>query len=66
MGVMAGLAFRFKQQDTGSIYVVNLSGRTRGLLATLGLDQVVETFMAGSTPEPFHPATSTSRYPSLL
>ena len=53
MGVVAGLAFRLKQQDNGTISVVNLSSRTRNLLATLGLDQVVETYMEGATPEAF-------------
>ena len=60
MGVLAGLAFRLKQrQDRGDIHIVNLSARTQGLLTTLGLDQVVETYMAGSTPEPFRDALAT-------
>jgi len=53
MGVLAGLAFRLKQQDDGTIHIVNLSPRTRSLLATLGLDQVVDTYMTGATPDEF-------------
>ncbi len=49
MGVIAGLAFRIKKKQ-GRMYMVNLSPRTRGLLSTLGLDQLVETCMAGATP----------------
>lgn len=53
MGVLAGLAFRLKKHNNGRLYMVNLSSRTRGLLATLGLDQLVETCMAGATPPEF-------------
>lgn len=53
MGVLAGLAFRLKKQNEGHIYMVNLTSRTRGLLATLGLDQLVKTFMQGATPTEF-------------
>jgi len=52
MGVLAGLAVRLKAQADGRIIMLNLSLRTRGLLATLGLDQVIEPYMAGGTPEP--------------
>lgn len=55
MGVLAGLAFRLKKENDGTLYMVNLSTRTRGLLATLGLDQLVEPCMQGATPEPFLP-----------
>lgn len=48
MGVIAGLAFRLKKKQ-GRMHLVNLSSRTRGLLSTLGLDQLVETSMAGAT-----------------
>lgn len=50
MGVLAGLAFRLKQRSGGEILMVNLSSRTRSLLATLGLDRVIRPFMVGSTP----------------
>lgn len=51
MGVVAGLAFRARKHPDGAVILVNLNARTRGLLATLGLDEVVQTHMAGSTPE---------------
>ena len=49
MGVLAGLSFRLKQRN-GVVVMVNLSLRTRGLLATLGLDEVIEPHMAGDMP----------------
>lgn len=49
MGVLAGLAGRLKPKN-GSILMVNLTTRTRGLLSTLGLDLVIEPYMQGSTP----------------
>jgi len=52
MGVLAGLAFRLKQIN-GRIVMVNLSLRTRGLLSTLGLDEVIEPHMAGDMPEAY-------------
>jgi anti-anti-sigma regulatory factor len=53
MGVLAGLAFRLKQKNGGRLQMINLTARTRGLLATLGLDQLVDTHMAGATPQEF-------------
>ena len=53
MGVLAGLASRLKQRDGGQIYIINLAARARQLLATLGLDQVVEAHMADATPDRF-------------
>jgi hypothetical protein len=50
MGVMAGLSVQLSKECGGSIYAVNLSPRTRGLLATLGLDQLVKTYMEGNVP----------------
>lgn len=50
MGVMAGLSVQLKKECGGIIYAVNLSPRTRGLLATLGLDQLVKTYMEGNVP----------------
>ena len=55
MGVLAGLAFRLRMVPDGRIIMVNLSPRTRGLLATLGLDETVEPHMAGSLPENLKP-----------
>lgn len=51
MGVVAGLSFRLRQQSGGEIHLIELSSRTKGLLATLGLDQIVRSYMAGSCPE---------------
>ncbi len=53
MGVLAGLALRMKKESRGLIYMVNLTDRTRGLLATLGLDQLVKTHTAGQSPPPY-------------
>jgi len=53
MGVLAGLAFRLRKKNGGEVYLVNLTPRTRGLLATLGLDQLVQPSMVGHTPERF-------------
>ena len=50
MGVLAGLAFRLKEKSGGELLMVNLSSRTRGLLATLGLDRIIRPYMAGDTP----------------
>lgn len=50
MGVLAGLAFRLKQRNQGEVLLINLSPRTSGLLTTLGLDQVVKPYLAGSAP----------------
>lgn len=55
MGVLAGLAFRLRGVPEGRIVIVNLNARTRGLLATLGLDEAVETHMAGATPADLEP-----------
>ena len=51
MGVLAGLAMDLKRRGGGRIVMVNLSIRTRGLLGTLGLDQVIEPHMTGSMPD---------------
>ncbi len=53
MGVLAGLAFRLRRKNDGALYLINLSPRTRGLLATLGLDQLVVPCMVGETPPDF-------------
>jgi anti-anti-sigma factor len=58
MGVLAGLAFRLKQKSDGEILMVNLSTRTRSLLATLGLDRVIRPFMAGTTPPEYQQVLS--------
>ena len=53
MGVLAGLAFRFRQKKGGQVILVNVSARNRGLLATLGLDQTVQAYMTGAAPRPY-------------
>ncbi|MBU1693346.1 MAG: STAS domain-containing protein [Verrucomicrobia bacterium] len=55
MGVLAGLAFRLRTVPDGRIVMVNLNQRTRGLLATLGLDEAVDPHLAGSWPEDLKP-----------
>ncbi len=52
MGVLAGVASRMKAQ-AGRIVLVNCSPRTRGLLSTLGLDQLIQAFESGQTPEEY-------------
>lgn len=52
MGVLAGVASRMKTQ-AGQIVMVNCSPRTRGLLATLGLDQLIPAYELGQAPAQF-------------
>lgn len=49
MGVLAGIALRLRARN-GRVVMVNLASRTRGLLATLGLDQVVTPYLTGEVP----------------
>lgn len=53
MGVLAGLAFRLQQHVGGSLLLVNLTERTLHLITTLGLDQVVQPYLAGNTPKAY-------------
>ena len=55
MGVLAGLAFRLGRPLDGRIILVNLNERTRGLLATLGLDEAVEAHLTGDMPADLQP-----------
>ncbi len=61
MGVLAGLAFRFRKLPGGGVLAFNLSARTRQLLVTLGLDRILETRMAeegaAAPPGPAAPET---------
>jgi len=50
MGVVAGLAVRLHDAG-GGIDMLNLNARTRGLLHTLGLDQLVTPYMVNQAPE---------------
>ncbi|HMP90472.1 MAG TPA: STAS domain-containing protein [Kiritimatiellia bacterium] len=52
MGVLAGIASKLKTQ-AGRVVLVNCTPRTRGLLATLGLDQLISAYEAGQTPEDY-------------
>ena len=51
MGVLAGLGAELRRRSSGDIILVNLSEKTRGLMATLGLDQIVKAYMAGTEPK---------------
>ncbi len=51
MGTLAGLATRLRQRENGGMVLLNLNPRVRGLVATLGLDRLVEAYETGSTPE---------------
>lgn len=50
MGVLAGLAVQLRDRAGGRLVLLNLSPRTRGLVATLGLDRIVEACESGRTP----------------
>jgi anti-sigma B factor antagonist len=50
MGVLAGLAYHLDQKRHGRIVMINLSPKTRGLLTTLGLDQVIQAHESGALP----------------
>lgn len=58
MGVIAGVATRLKKANQGEVILFNLSPRTRGLLATLGLDQLVRAYETGTCPEDLSGAQS--------
>lgn len=49
MGVLAGMATRLKSQSA-HIVLAHCSSRTRGLLSTLGLDQLITAFETADTP----------------
>ena len=53
MGVLAGLAVRFKkeQRSPGAVVLIHLSPKLKRLLGTLGLDRLVEVHLAGHVPE---------------
>jgi len=56
MGVIAGLAIRFRKAGRGRVAAVNLSSKTRNLLGTLGLDHLIDTCMPGATPDEYRVA----------
>lgn len=49
MGVLAGVASRLKTIG-GEVVLAHCSSRTRGLLATLGLDQLIPAYETAETP----------------
>lgn len=51
MGTLAGLATRLRQRENGAMILLNLNPRVRGLVATLGLDRLVQAYEPGGTPE---------------
>ena len=53
MGVLAGLSMRLAGKsppENGRVVLINLSPKLRRLLTTLGLDQLVDVYLAGETP----------------
>lgn len=52
MGVLAGVAGRMKTY-AGQIVLIHCSARTRGLVATLGLDQLITAFETAETPSEY-------------
>ena len=62
MGVLAGLANRLRQaHPEGRVVLLNMAPRTRSLVATLGLDQIVASYQLGETPKEFEQATEWMR-----
>lgn len=53
MGVLAGLSFQFRKQQAERIQLVNVTPKLQGLIATLGLNHLVDTIEAGSLPEEY-------------
>jgi anti-sigma B factor antagonist len=66
MGVLAGIATRLNEENGGRMILVNMSPRTRGLVATLGLDHVVSAYETGATPEQYAGALAQSQRMSVL
>ena len=63
MGVLAGLAGGIKKAagPDAEMVLLHLSARTRGLVATLGLDQIVVACEEGDVPERFRTADARTR-----
>jgi anti-anti-sigma regulatory factor len=53
MGVLAGVAGRLKREAGGTMALLNMTPRTRGLVSTLGLDQIARAYEAGAEPEEY-------------
>ena len=65
MGVLAGAAGRLRSKQRGPLVLVNLQPKTRTLIATLGLDQIVSAFDAGRTPAEYAPYFASADLESL-
>ena len=50
MGVLAGLSFQFRKQQAGRIQLVNVTPKLQALIATLGLNHLVDSVPEGSLP----------------
>ena len=66
MGVLAGLAFKLRKTPGGEIIMINLNPRTRGLLSTLGLDQIIQPHLAGAAPAALNDIVSISSRMQVL
>jgi anti-anti-sigma factor len=66
MGVLAGWATRLRDQEGGRMVLINLSARTRGLVATLGLDRIVQAYEAGPLPDDIRALAQVSQGLSAL
>ena len=66
MGVLAGMATRLKERNHADMVMLNLTPRTRGLVATLGLDRIVRAYQAGETPDAYKKALTISADLSAL
>ncbi len=53
MGVLAGTAGRMRREAGGVVVLLNMNSRTRGLVATLGLDVIVKSFETGRAPDEY-------------
>ena len=53
MGVMAGLALRIQEVDSGRLVAMNLSSKTYSLLETLGLNRIIICYKNGELPTEF-------------
>lgn len=53
MGVLAGLAFRLRDQGRGEVCLVNLNEANGDVLTTIGLDQVFRMYPENATPDAY-------------
>lgn len=66
MGVLAGWATRLRQAPGGRLVLINMNSRTRNLVATLGLDLIVQAYETGDLPEDLHAIAALSESLSAL